>query len=114
MSIDAIACVLNVHQRTLRIWDKEKILKPHRTDKNRRMYSIQDIQKGEFILFLTRNLALNLASVKIILALLAQNNIKPEEYINYIDEAAKTANIDNEVQKDNIYKTKKRGRPKKD
>lgn len=110
LPISSIAQALNIHQRTLRIYDKEGILSPKRTDKNRRNYSIDDLEKAKLILFLTRNLALNLSGVKIILKILEENNIEPKNYIEYIDKIAKSANINTNTQKENIKKTSKRGR----
>lgn len=65
--LSVMADVLNVHPRTLRIYDKEKILCPKRTPRNRRLYSINDIEKGKFIQFLIKNFGINLAEIKIIL-----------------------------------------------
>ena len=61
LPISAIAKALDVHQRTLRIYDKEGILCPNRSQKNRRNYSLNDLERAKLILFLTRNLALNLS-----------------------------------------------------
>ena len=113
LPISTIAQVLNVHQRTLRIYDAEGILTPKRSDKNRRNYCLDDIEKGKVILFLTRNLALNLSGVKIILSMLEKNNIKPSNYMNYIQEIAKNAGIDINAQESNVAKTSKRGRKPK-
>lgn len=113
LPISSIAQALNVHQRTLRIYDKEGILCPKRTSKNRRNYSLDDIEKAKLILFLTRNLALNLSGVKIILTMLQQNKIEPSQYINYINKIAKIAKIDTKKQESNIEKTSKRGRKPK-
>ncbi len=110
LPISSIAAALNVHQRTLRIYDREGILSPKRTDKNRRNYSLNDLEKAKLILFLTRNLALNLSGVKIILTMLEENKIKPQDYINYINKIAKLANIDTSKQENNIKKTLRRGR----
>ena len=55
LPISAMATALNVHQRTLRIYDGEGILIPQRTEKNRRNYSLDDLEKAKLILFLTRN-----------------------------------------------------------
>ncbi|MCK7484403.1 MAG: MerR family transcriptional regulator [Bacillus subtilis] len=52
--------ILKVHQRTLRIYDGEKILAPSRTAKNRRLYSLNDVEKGKFIQYLTKELGINL------------------------------------------------------
>lgn len=114
LPISSIASALNVHQRTLRIYDTEGILCPKRTDKNRRNYSLDDLEKAKLILFLTRNLALNLAGVKIILAMLEKNKIQPSQYIEYIEKVAKQAGIDAKAQKDNIEKSAKKGRKPKD
>ncbi len=113
LPISTIAAALNVHQRTLRIYDNEGILSPKRTEKNRRNYSLDDLEKAKLILFLTRNLALNLSGVKIILAILEKNKVKPMEYISYIEKIAKQAGIDTQAQEKNIFKTAKRGRKPK-
>lgn len=114
LPISSIAAALNVHQRTLRIYDKEGILTPKRTDKNRRNYSLNDLEKAKLILFLTRNLALNLSGVKIILTMLEQNKVEPKNYIEYINKIAKLANIDTSTQETNIEKTSRRGRKAKE
>lgn len=113
LPISSIAAALNVHQRTLRIYDNEGILSPKRTDKNRRNYSLDDLEKAKLILFLTRNLALNLAGVKIILAMFEKFKVKPSEYMSCIEKIASQAGIDTKVQEDNIQKTSKRGRKPK-
>ena len=112
-TISNMSQIINVHQRTLRIYDKEGVLVPKRTYKNRRYYTLSDIQKGKFIQFLTRNLSLNITAVKIILALLEKNNIEPKNYTSCINEIAKNWNIDENIQKENIIKNSRRGRKKK-
>lgn len=113
LPISSIASALNIHQRTLRIYDTEGILCPKRTDKNRRHYSLDDLEKAKLILFLTRNLAMNLSGVKIIFAMLEQNKVKPADYMNYVEKVAKAAGIDTKAQENNIEKTSKRGRKPK-
>ena len=113
LPISSVASTIGVHQRTLRIYDKEGILTPKRSDKNRRNYSLDDLERAKLILFLTRNLALNLSGVKIILSMLEKNNVKPMDYMKYIEETAKKAGIDVEAQKTNVEKTSKRGRKPK-
>ena len=113
LPISTIASALNVHQRTLRIYDNEGILSPKRTDKNRRNQSLDDLEKAKLITYLTRNLALNLSGVKIILAMLEKNKVKPADYIKYIEKIAKQAGINTEIQETNIAKTSKRGRKPK-
>ncbi len=109
--IATMAQILNVHKRTLRIYDKENILKPNRTQANRRYYTIDDVKKGKTVLFLTNNLGMNLAGVKIILNLLEIMQIKESEKLKYIIKSAEKTNIDDKKQKENIEKFSKRGRP---
>lgn len=110
LPISSVAQALGVHQRTLRIYDKAGILTPKRTNKNRRNYSLDDLERAKAILFLTRNLALNIAGVKMLISAFELNNVRPKDYINQIQKIAKNAEINLEIQKSNIEKTAKRGR----
>lgn len=107
--ISVLSELLNIHQRTLRIYDSEKLLVPSRTSKNRRLYSENDIEKAKLILYLTRNLALNLAGVKTIFGILKELNIEPKKYINLINKVSIQNNINETA---NIEKTTKKGRKK--
>lgn len=113
LPISTVAQALNIHQRTLRIYDKEAILCPARTSKNRRMYTFQDFEKAKVIVFMTRNLALNIAAVKLILAIFEQEKIEISQYQNYLDKIAKLAKMDAVVQEDNKEKASKKGRKAK-
>ncbi len=57
----------NIHPQTLRLYEREGLLKPSRTDGNTRLYSQLDLDRLETILALTRDLGVNLAGVEIIL-----------------------------------------------
>jgi MerR family transcriptional regulator/heat shock protein HspR len=65
--ISAVAQKYNVHPQTLRVYEREGLLKPSRTDGNTRLYSEEDLEQLETILSLTRDLGVNLAGVEIIL-----------------------------------------------
>lgn len=110
LPISSVAQALGIHQRTLRIYDKAGILTPKRSDKNRRNYSLDDLERAKAILFLTRNLALNIAGVKMLISAFELNNVRPKDYIGQIQKIAKNAEINLETQKSNIEKTSKRGR----
>ena len=110
LSIGKVASALNVHQRTLRIYDEQRLLVAKRSKQNRRLYSLNDIEKGKLIQFLTRNLAINLAGVRIILKLLEVGKVKPDLYIQYINDVAKSAKIDNKTQQYNVERLSKRGK----
>jgi MerR family transcriptional regulator, heat shock protein HspR len=62
--------ILNLHPRTLMIYESEALVKPQRTATNRRRYSEDDIRRVRAIQFLTRDRGVNLAGVKLILSLL--------------------------------------------
>jgi MerR family transcriptional regulator/heat shock protein HspR len=65
--ISVVARQLEVHPQTLRLYEREGLLRPSRTEGNTRLYSDQDLETLSFILSLTRDLGVNLAGVEIIL-----------------------------------------------
>lgn len=65
--ISIVAQKYNIHPQTLRLYEREGLLKPSRTDGNTRLYSDEDLEQLETILSLTRDLGVNLAGVEIIL-----------------------------------------------
>src|SRR5690349_24339639 len=65
--ISVVAQRYNIHPQTLRLYEREGLLKPSRTDGNTRLYSEEDLERLETILSLTRDLGVNLAGVEIIL-----------------------------------------------
>lgn len=66
-TIGVVARMYDIHPQTLRLYEREGLLKPSRTEGNTRLYSDEDLERLEFILFLTRELGVNLAGVDIIL-----------------------------------------------
>ena len=109
LPISVIASTLNVHQRTLRIYDSAQILSPKRTQKNRRKYSLNDLKKCELILFLTRNLAMNLMGAKLFLHLFDKYDINIKE----LNKLALKIGISKQIQKENIIKNSNKGRKPK-
>ena len=65
--ISVVARRYDIHPQTLRLYEREGLLKPSRTDGNTRLYSDADLAQLETILTLTRELGVNLAGVEIIL-----------------------------------------------
>jgi MerR family transcriptional regulator/heat shock protein HspR len=65
--ISAVAQRYDIHPQTLRLYEREGLLKPSRTEGNTRLYSEADLERLETILNLTRDLGVNLAGVEIIL-----------------------------------------------
>ena len=65
--ISAVAEQYAIHPQTLRLYEREGLLKPSRSDGNTRLYTLEDLERLEVILHLTRDLGVNLAGVEIIL-----------------------------------------------
>ncbi|MCC7497659.1 MAG: helix-turn-helix transcriptional regulator [Bryobacterales bacterium] len=65
--ISAVAEQYQIHPQTLRLYEREGLLKPSRSDGNTRLYTVEDLERLEIILELTRELGVNLAGVEIIL-----------------------------------------------
>jgi len=70
--ISVVADILDIHPRTLRIYEEKGIIKPTRSINNRRLYSLADVTKLEYVHYLTRIKKVNLAGVSIILDLLTR------------------------------------------
>lgn len=70
--ISAVAQKYNIHPQTLRLYEREGLLTPSRTEGNTRLYSDEDLDRLETILSLTRDLGVNLAGVEIILNMRAK------------------------------------------
>ena len=65
--ISAVSQKYDIHPQTLRLYEREGLLTPSRTEGNTRLYSEEDLEQLETILSLTRELGVNLAGVEIIL-----------------------------------------------
>src|SRR6516225_2025517 len=65
--ISAVAEKYNIHPQTLRLYEREGLLAPSRSEGNTRLYTDDDLARLETILNLTRDLGVNLAGVEIIL-----------------------------------------------
>ena len=66
-TISAVATQYDIHPQTLRLYEREGLLKPSRSEGNTRLYTDEDLARLEVILSLTRDLGVNLAGVEIIL-----------------------------------------------
>ncbi len=67
--ISVVSEMLGIHPQTLRLYEREGLIKPKRSGGNTRLFSDEDVEKLELILRLTRELGVNLAGVEIILSL---------------------------------------------
>jgi MerR family transcriptional regulator/heat shock protein HspR len=85
--ISVVAQKYNIHPQTLRLYEREGLLKPSRTDGNTRLYSEEDLEQLETILSLTRDLGVNLAGVEIILNMrrkIERMQTEVNEFMEYV------------------------------
>ncbi len=71
-SISAVAQMFAVHQQTIRLYEKEGLISPKRSEGNTRLFAEEDIERLEEIIHLTHNIGINLAGVEMILKLQKQ------------------------------------------
>ena len=71
-SISAVAKMFSVHQQTIRLYEREGLLAPKRSEGNTRLFSEEDIDRLEQVIYLTHKLGINLAGVQMILKLQKQ------------------------------------------
>jgi MerR family transcriptional regulator/heat shock protein HspR len=86
-TISVVAEEYGVHPQTLRLYEREGLIKPSRSAKGTRYFTEEDIQPLELILNLTRDLGVNLAGVEIILNMrekMRQMQREFEHFIQYI------------------------------
>ena len=84
-TISAVAELFEVHPQTLRLYEREGLLKPSRSEGNTRLYTDDDIERLEVILSLTRELGVNLAGVEIILNMREKMNAMQKEFERFIE-----------------------------
>ncbi len=73
-SISVVAKMFSVHQQTVRMYEKEGLISPRRTEGNTRLFSEEDVDRLEEVIYLTHKMGVNLAGVQMILKL--QKKIK--------------------------------------
>jgi MerR family transcriptional regulator/heat shock protein HspR len=67
LMISAVAERFEIHPQTLRLYEREGLIKPMRSAGNTRLYDRETVRRLETILTLTRDLGVNLAGVEVIL-----------------------------------------------
>jgi MerR family transcriptional regulator/heat shock protein HspR len=86
--ISAVAETYDIHPQTLRLYEREGLLKPSRSDGNTRLYTQEDLERLELILNLTRDLGVNLAGVEVILNMrqrLEDMQREMQQFIEYVE-----------------------------
>ena len=95
-SISVVAEMFEVHQQTIRMYEKEGLISPKRSDGNTRLFSEEDVDRLEEIIYLTHKMGVNLAGVEIILKLKKRVG-KLQEELNGVIQSAQTQ-LDQDVE----------------
>ncbi len=84
-TISAVAELYDIHPQTLRLYEREGLLKPSRSEGNTRLFEDADLERLEVILSLTRDLGVNLAGVEIILNMREKMSQMQREFEQFFD-----------------------------
>jgi MerR family transcriptional regulator/heat shock protein HspR len=85
--ISAVAEMYDIHPLTLRLYEREGLLLPSRSDGNTRLYTDEDLERLEFILNLARDLGVNIAGIAIILQMrerMEEMNRQMQGFVDYV------------------------------
>ncbi len=87
--ISVVAEMYEIHPQTLRLYEREGLLKPSRSEGNTRLYTEEDLKRLEFILSLARDLGVNIAGMAIILNMrerMENMQQQMQEFVKYVQE----------------------------
>jgi len=85
--ISAVAEMYTIHPQTLRLYEREGLLRPSRSEGNTRLYTDEDLERLEFILNLARDLGVNIAGIAIVLQMrerMEAMNRQMTEFVDYV------------------------------
>ncbi len=85
--ISAVAEMYDIHPQTLRLYEREGLLRPSRSDGNTRLYTDEDLERLEFILNLARDLGVNIAGIAIVLQMrerMEEMNRQMQGFVDYV------------------------------
>src|SRR5438270_4567211 len=85
--ISAVAEMYDIHPQTLRLYEREGLLKPSRSEGNTRLYTEEDLKRLEFILNLARDLGVNISGIAIILQMrerMENMQQQMQEFVGYM------------------------------
>jgi MerR family transcriptional regulator/heat shock protein HspR len=104
-TISAVAELYDIHPQTLRLYEREGLLKPSRSVGNTRLYEDSDLERLEIILSLTRDLGVNLAGVEIILNMREKMDAMQREFERFFEYLKDHANEFSAAASDPTFKS---------
>jgi MerR family transcriptional regulator, heat shock protein HspR len=85
--ISAVAEMYEIHPQTLRLYEREGLLRPSRSEGNTRLYTDEDLERLEFILSLARDLGVNIAGIAIVLQMrerMEEMNRQMQGFVDFV------------------------------
>jgi MerR family transcriptional regulator, heat shock protein HspR len=85
--ISAVAEMYDIHPQTLRLYEREGLLRPSRSEGNTRLYTDEDLERLEFILNLARDMGVNIAGIAIVLQMrerMEEMNRQMQNFVEYV------------------------------
>jgi MerR family transcriptional regulator, heat shock protein HspR len=85
--ISSVAEMYEIHPQTLRLYEREGLLRPSRSEGNTRLYTDEDLERLEFILNLARDLGVNIAGIAIVLQMrerMEEMNRQMQGFVDYV------------------------------
>lgn len=107
-SISAVAKMFSVHQQTVRLYEKQGLITPKRSTGNTRLFSEEDIDRLEEVIYLTHELGINLAGVEMILKLKKQIKTMQKEMNKLFEYTHKQLDKETEASKQIIQASTQR------
>lgn len=99
-SISAVAKMFSVHQQTIRLYEKEGLISPRRSEGNTRLFSEEDVDQLEEIIYLTHQLGINLAGVEMIFKLKKQMQRMQKDMNKLFDQTQRQLDAQSEQSKE--------------
>ncbi len=106
-SISAVAEMFSVHQQTIRLYEKEGLISPKRSEGNMRLFSDEDINRLEEVIYLTHQLGINLAGVEMIMKLKKQMKKMQKEMNELFEKTQDQLSKETEASKEVIQSSAK-------
>lgn len=107
-SISAVAKIFSVHQQTIRLYEKQGLITPKRSSGGTRLFSEEDIDRLEDIIYLTHELGINLVGVEMVLKLKKQIKKMQNEMNQLFEKTQEQLDLDAQASKQAIQESAQR------
>src|SRR5579872_1682175 len=107
-SISAVAKMFSVHQQTVRLYEKQGLISPKRSSGNTRLFSEEDIDQLEEVIYLTHEMGINLAGVEMILRLKKQIKKMQSDMNKMFESTQQELDLENEKSKEVVQSSYQR------